>query len=869
MSRWITHFDQGSAGDRDLLGGKGANLCEMTRMGLPVPPGFIVGTDACRAHLADPLHGASGLREQIVAAVHILEEQRGKLLGDPSSPLLLSVRSGAKFSMPGMMDTVLDLGLNPATVKGLAKEVGDDRFAADSWRRFTEMFGRVVLGVPDDVFSQVRHDNAPLRGLTDPAELDAAGAESLVLAYRAAIEAHTNQPFPDDPWEQLAMSVEAVFGSWMGRRAIDYRRHEGIADDLGTAVTVQAMVFGNLGSDSGSGVVFTRNPATGQRQPYGDFLRGAQGEDVVSGVRVTEPFEALADHFPEAHLDLVGVLAQLEARYQDMCDVEFTVESGRLWVLQTRVGKRSAAAAVRIAVEIADQGLVTRPEAVLRVSPSQLERLLHPTFAPEAHRDVLTVGLAASPGAASGEVCFTADDAEARTAEGHDVLLVRTETSPEDLHGLLAAKGVLTSRGGLVSHAAVVARSIGRPAVCGADALEIDVRARRIVIGDVIIAEGDVLSIDGTTGEVVLGEVAVVTPKPPAELERLLGWADDMRDLGIRANADTATDAQRARSLGAEGIGLCRTEHQFLGDRLPLLQRVILATDDEERAAALAPLHEAQLKDFTELLQAMDGLPVTVRLLDPPLHEFLPDLHDLRVADATGALDEQGTALLAAAEHWGEHNPMLGIRGVRLGVLLPELYRVQVRALVSAACAVRSKGGHPHVQVMIPLVIGPEELAYAIAEVRDEIRSTLAALGAAPLDVRVGTMIETPRAALLAEAIAPLIDFCSFGTNDLTQMTFGFSRDDVEARLLPRYLALGLLPDDPFATIDVDGVGHLVRMALTQGRDAAPGVEFGVCGEHGGDPRSIAFFHDVGLDYVSCSPFRIPVARLAAAHAAS
>ncbi len=866
MATWIRHFHEGAAAERDLLGGKGANLAEMARMGLPVPPGFTITTDACRAHLADPSKLPDGLSDELDAAVSVLEAQVGRMFGDAADPLLLSVRSGARFSMPGMMDTVLDLGLTPDSVKGLAAAVGDERFAADSWRRFIDMFGRVVLGVPAGILDEVRAAHPAMRGLTDPSALDADGAMSLAHAYRDAIEAHVGEPFPDDPWTQLRAAVEAVFRSWSGRRARDYRRLEGIPDDLGTAVNVQAMVFGNLGDNSGTGVVFTRDPATGEPTPYGDFLVGAQGEDVVAGVRTTEPFATLADHFPAVHTQLVDVLADLESRFRDMCDVEFTIERGRLWVLQTRVGKRSAAAAVRIAVDLVDERVLTTDEAIRRVTPEQLERLLHPGFDPAADHETLTTGLGAAPGAASGEVCLTADDAVAAAEAGRDVLLVRVETAPEDLHGMVAAQGILTSRGGLVSHAAVVARSIGKPAVCGADEIEVDLVNRRITIGDVVVAEGERLSIDGTTGEVVLGDVAVVVPEPPEQLERLLAWCDDRRRLGVRANADTAEDARRARRSGAEGIGLCRTEHMFLGDRLPVLRRSILAEDPGEEAAALADLHDVQRSDFEDLLEAMDGLPVTVRLLDPPLHEFLPDVGELRLEQVTTGLDAEGEQMLAAAEHWSEHNPMLGIRGVRLAVLLPGLYRMQVRALVEAAVARQRAGGDPRVQIMIPLVVGTRELAHAVEDVRGTVAEVLAGLGA-ELEVHVGTMIETPRAALVASHLAPLVDFCSFGTNDLTQMTFGFSRDDVEARMLPRYLSLELLDDDPFATVDVDGVGRLVASAVGEGRAADPEVEFGVCGEHGGEPRSIAFFDRAGLDYVSCSPFRVPVARLSAARA--
>ncbi|MDX1620583.1 MAG: pyruvate, phosphate dikinase, partial [Nitriliruptorales bacterium] len=644
---WVQDFSDGDATKKDLLGGKGANLAEMTRMGIPVPPGFTVTTEACNAYLAD---GAlpEGLVAQLDAAVERLEDRLGRRFDDPSDPLLVSVRSGARFSMPGMMDTVLDLGLNPVTVKGLAAASDDEWFAYDSWRRFTEMYGRIVLGVPGEMLEDVAAPHLRDHEIDDPALLPPEAAQRLALDYRHAIESWSGTAFPDDPRDQLIAAVEAVFRSWNGRRARNYRRLEGIPDDLGTAVNVQAMVFGNLGQDSGTGVVFTRDPATGAPEPYGDFLLSAQGEDVVAGVRNTEPFAALADHFPDVHAQLVEVLDQLEDRFRDMCDVEFTVERGRLWVLQTRVGKRSAPAALRIAVDMADEGLISEEEAVRRFQPEQLERLLHPSFDPDATRTTLTTGLGASPGAASGRVRFTADEAEQHAEDGEAVILVRPETSPEDLHGLVAAHGVLTSRGGLVSHAAVVARGIGKPAVCGADEIQIDVESRCFSVGEIEVHEGDVVSIDGTSGEVVLGEVPVLTPEPTPELQRLLGWADRFRRLGVRANADTPEDAARARSFGAEGIGLCRTEHMFLGDRLPVIRQAILATAPDERRVALQKLHDLQREDFEGVLTAMDGLPVTVRLLDPPLHEFLPDVEELRIREVRGELDDAGKALLAA-----------------------------------------------------------------------------------------------------------------------------------------------------------------------------------------------------------------------------
>jgi pyruvate, orthophosphate dikinase len=861
--RYIKMFEEGSAEERDLLGGKGANLAEMTRMGLPVPPGFTITTEACRSYLTED-RLPDGLETEILAAVEDLEDRLGRRFGDPADPLLLSVRSGARFSMPGMMDTVLNLGLNSETVKGLAQATDDERFAYDAYRRLLDLYGRVVLGVDDDELRAVRDRITDDAGVADPSELDVAGLHALADAYEHVIEEVTGSPFPADPHAQLLGATEAVFSSWNGRRARDYRRMEGIPDDLGTAVNVQTMVFGNRGPESGTGVVFTRDPATGEPEPYGDFLLGAQGEDVVAGIRHTEPIAALADEMPDIYTELVDVLDRLEDRFRDMCDVEFTIEESTLYVLQTRVGKRSADAAIRMAVDMREAGIIGRDEALERVTPEQVERLLHPRFDPNASFEVLATGLNASPGAATGHATFTADEAESRAASGEAVILVRQETSPDDLHGILAAEGVLTSHGGLVSHAAVVARGIGKPAVCGASALDVDVAGRRFRVDGVEVGDGDLISIDGTTGQVVLGEVAVVTPSPSEHLNTLLSWADEVRRLGVAANADTGEDARRARAFGAEGIGLTRTEHMFLGDRLPIVQRLILADGAEELEAALTELHDVQLDDYMEVLEAMDGLPVTVRLLDPPLHEFLPDLVELLIADAEGGLDERGHVLLEAARHWEEENPMLGTRGIRLAVLRPEIYRMQARALMEAAVQRRADGGDPRVNIMLPLVVSEAELLHVLGEVREVADEVVTSAGV-ELDYQLGTMVETPRAALLAGDLAPHIDFISFGTNDLTQMVFGFSRDDVESRIMSTYLELGLLEANPFGTLDRPGVGHLVRFAVEQARAANPGIEIGICGEHGGDPASIAFCDEAGLDYVSCSPFRVSVARLAAA----
>jgi pyruvate,orthophosphate dikinase len=867
--QYVYAFEDGSKEQNYLLGGKGANLAEMTNLGLPVPPGFTITTDACKAFMAHEDHLPDGLLDEVAGRLTELEAKMAKRLGDDDDPLLVSVRSGAPFSMPGMMDTVLNLGLNDVSVKGLAKQTGNDRFAYDSYRRFVQMFGKIVLDIPGERFEDALAELRDQRGVgTDP-ELGADDLAGLVETFQDIVKDAAGIEFPQDPQEQLRLSIEAVFRSWNGRRARDYRKLEGIPDDLGTAVNVQAMVFGNKGDDSGTGVAFTRDPATGERRPYGDFLPNAQGEDVVAGIRVTEPLDAMAEHFPEPHRQLLDVMQRLEQHYRDMCDIEFTIEQGRLFLLQTRVGKRTAAAALRMAVDMEAEGLVDRRQAVLRIQPAQLDQLLHPQFDPSASYEAVAKGLNASPGAAVGSACFTADDAEAQRAAGARVILVRPETSPDDLHGMIAAEGILTSRGGLVSHAAVVARGMGKPAVCGAAELDIDVDGGELRIGATVVRAGETLSINGTTGEIVVGAVPVVTPEPSGPFETILAWADEFRRLGVRTNADLPADAALARRFGAEGIGLCRTEHMFLGPRLPIVQRFILAADESEEQAALEELEELQRQDFLGILEAMDGLPVTVRLLDPPLHEFLPDVEELAVRDSRGELDDTGRRLLRAAQQWRESNPMLGTRGVRLGVLKPGLYRTQVRALLDAAVARRLAGGDPRVEVMIPLAVTEPELALAVSWVREVAEETTAeAHGVGGVGYLVGTMIETPRAALVADHIARAAEFFSFGTNDLTQMTFGFSRDDIEGRFMPRYLELHLLDANPFETIDVDGVGALIRTAVERGRAARPDLKLGICGEHGGDPASVAFCHDVGLDYVSCSPYRVPLARLAAAHAA-
>ncbi len=854
---------------KDLLGGKGANLAEMTSvLQLPVPPGFTISTDACRAYM----NGGwpDGLDEEIARQVFRLEKTMGRKLGDPFDPLLVSVRSGAKFSMPGMMDTVLNLGLNDQSVEGLAHSTGDERFAFDSYRRFIAMYGRIVLDVDGDLFEHPLEAAKAKAGVKADNELSAGVLSILCDQYKAAVEKATGEPFPQKPRDQLNGAVEAVFRSWNGARAIAYRVRETISHDLGTAVNVQTMVFGNRDDNSGTGVGFTRNAATGENKPYGDFLINAQGEDVVAGIRNTEDLDHMKLHFPTIHAELLAIFGRLERHYRDMCDTEFTIEQGKLWMLQTRVGKRTGAAALKMAVDMTKgtgrgeaRWSISREDAIMRVTAEHLDAVLHPQF--DGSGIVLATGLAASPGAAVGAVYFTADDAVAAAERGEKVILVRNETSPEDVHGMMIAEGILTARGGLVSHAAVVARGWGTPAIVGAEAVKI--RGKQFNVGDVVVDEGDVISIDGTSGEVVLGAMNLRSAEPPAEFDTILKWADVVRKgkLGVRANADTGEDAANARSLGAEGIGLCRTEHMFLApDRLPIVREMILASTPAQEQAALEKLRAAQESDFLEILDAMDGLPVTVRLLDPPLHEFLPSVEELRVKEAAKGLTKKEHELLRAAEAWAEHNPMIGTRGVRLGVIKPGLYAMQVRALLAAAATLRGLGKNPIVEVMIPLTVTREEMALARSWVQAEIDVALEGMKRKP-DVTIGTMIETPRAAIRADEIAEVSDFFSFGTNDLTQLTFGFSRDDVESRMMPAYLQQGLLERNPFETIDQSGVGELVRIGARRGRETKPGLKLGVCGEHGGDPESIQLFYDAGLDYVSCSPFRVPIARLAAA----
>ncbi|MBI5230623.1 MAG: pyruvate, phosphate dikinase [Coriobacteriales bacterium] len=880
---------EGNKDMKFILGGKGANLAEMANMGLPVPPGFTITCQACMEYYnSNPPGFPPGLAEEMARNVADLEAKMGKSLGDPSDPLLVSVRSGSPFSMPGMMDTVLNLGLNDVSVQGLIAQTGNERFAWDSYRRFIQMFSKVVLDVEGDAFenaiNKMKHD----RGVKVDTDLTAEDLKELVEVFKGivatevstaefpqlAVDGHV--AFPQNVQQQLDLSIEAVFKSWNNKRAIDYRKMEKIADDLGTAVNVQTMVFGNKGDTSATGVGFTRNPADGTKEYYGDFLTNAQGEDVVAGIRNTEPIADLKTlpGLEEAGVELDGVFEKLEQSYRDMCDIEFTIEQGKLWMLQTRIGKRTARAALKIAVDMVDEGMITKDEAVLRIDPHQLDQLLHPQFDAKACYNVAAKGLNASPGAAVGEIVFTADEAEAEAANGKSVILVRWETTPDDLHGMIAAKGILTSHGGKTSHAAVVARGMGKPCVCGADKLKIDAKNRQALIDgtDIVLKEGDVISIDGTTGIVVLEAVELIEPEVSGDFDTILSWADEARDMGVRANADTPDDAALGRKFGAAGIGLCRTEHMFLGERKDIIQRFVLDDDSESRAKALQELLAAQVGDFLGIFEAMDGLPVTVRLLDPPLHEFLDSPRELEVEivkeECQGASAEQLAGkrkLLAQIDAMAEMNPMLGLRGCRLGITHPELYSMQVRAITMATCQLKKAGKDPRPEIMIPLVSVKTELDMLRAEAEAVVAEVSAAEGI-EVDIPIGTMIELPRAAVTADEIGQSADFFSFGTNDLTQTAFGFSRDDIESKFLPRYLERKVLTRNPFETVD-SGVAKLVEMGCDLGRQANPGIKLGVCGEHGGDPDSVKVFYKLGLNYVSCSPYRVPLARLAAAQA--
>ncbi|GHC41814.1 pyruvate, phosphate dikinase [Streptomyces flavofungini] len=887
--KFVYDFTEGNKELKDLLGGKGANLAEMTNLGLPVPPGFTITTEACKVYL-DSGDEPAALRDEVSAHLSALEKTMGKKLGQADDPLLVSVRSGAKFSMPGMMDTVLNIGLSDKSVQGLAKQSGDDRFAWDSYRRLIQMFGKTVLGVDGELFEDALDKAKETKKVTVDTDLDAAELKKLVTKFKKIVKSEAGRDFPQDPREQMDLAIHAVFDSWNTDRAKLYRRQERIPGDLGTAVNVCSMVFGNLGPDSGTGVAFTRDPASGQQGVYGDYLQNAQGEDVVAGIRNTVPLADLEQIDKKSYDQLMQIMETLETHYKDLCDIEFTIERGQLWMLQTRVGKRTAGAAFRIATQLVDQGLIDEAEALQRVNGAQLAQLMFPRFDEDAKVEQLGRGIAASPGAAVGKAVFDSYTAIKWSRSGEKVILIRRETNPDDLDGMIAAEGILTSRGGKTSHAAVVARGMGKTCVCGAEDLEVDTKRRRLTVNGHVVEEGDVVSIDGSTGKVYLGEVPVV-PSPVVEyfegrmhagaddadelvkaVHRIMAYADRVRRLRVRANADNAEDALRARRFGAQGIGLCRTEHMFLGERRELVEHLILADTDEERENALKELLPLQKRDFIELFEAMDGLPVTVRLLDPPLHEFLPDITELsvRVALAESRKDhnENDLRLLQAVHRLHEQNPMLGLRGVRLGLVIPGLFTMQVRAIAEAAAERKNAKGDPRAEIMIPLVGTVQELEIVREEAEQVIADVERTTGVA-LKLALGTMIELPRAALTAGQIAEAAEFFSFGTNDLTQTVWGFSRDDVEASFFTAYLEKGIFGVSPFETIDKDGVGKLVRDAVAAGRATRPDLKLGVCGEHGGDPESVHFFHEVGLDYVSCSPFRIPVARLEAGRAAS
>ncbi|HHK74970.1 MAG TPA: pyruvate, phosphate dikinase [Rhizobiales bacterium] len=880
MTKWVYQFGggsaEGSAGMRELLGGKGANLAEMSNLGLPVPPGFTITTAVCTAYYENDGKLPADVAPQADAALEHVAALVGGKFGDRNNPLLVSVRSGARASMPGMMDTVLNLGLNDLTVEGLAERAGDARFAYDSYRRFIQMYANVVLEMDHDLFEAILEEYKEEKGYHLDTDLDADDWIKITGQFKALVENELGKPFPQDVNTQLWGAVNAVFGSWNTPRAITYRRLHSIPDDWGTAVNVQAMVFGNMGDTSATGVAFTRNPATGEKMLYGEFLINAQGEDVVAGIRtphaITEKARkqagdqrySLEAAMPDSFQELKSICDKLEAHYQDMQDLEFTVQSGKLWMLQTRTGKRTAEASLKIAVDMANEGLIDEKEAISRIDPASLDQLLHPTLDPDAPRDLIATGLPASPGAASGEICFTANDAEARTAAGHEVILVRMETSPEDIHGMHAAKGILTARGGMTSHAAVVARGMGTPCVSGAGTLKIDAAAKTMSVGERSFTEGDIITIDGAAGEIMAGKVATRDPELSDDFATLMGWADAIRRMKVRANAETPEDAKMARKFGAEGIGLCRTEHMFFnGDRIVAVREMILSPDEAGRRKALDKLLPMQREDFVQLFTIMSGLPVTIRLLDPPLHEFLPHT-EKETATVAGVMGVDPSVLRARMAELEEYNPMLGHRGCRLAITYPELAEMQARAIFEAAVEVHRQSGETVTpEVMVPLVATKAELDM-VKEVIDRVAAQVQKEAGVEIDYSVGTMIELPRAALMAGEIAETAEFFSFGTNDLTQTTFGVSRDDA-ARFLNEYVKKGILESDPFVSLDTKGVGQLVRMGVERGRATRPGMKMGICGEHGGDPASIAFCGQVGLDYVSCSPFRIPIARLAAA----
>ena len=896
MVKYVYDFSEGDKSMKDLLGGKGANLAEMTKLGLPVPPGFTITTEACRAYLKESAVPES-LATEVTRALRGVEDQMGRHLGDPADPLLVSVRSGAKFSMPGMMETVLNIGLNDESVLGLAAVSGNERFAWDSYRRLIQMFGKTVLDIDGDLFSDALDDLKAERGVKGDTELTAEDLKGLVDTFKGIVKEQTGDDFPQDPRTQMDMGIEAVFRSWNTERARIYRRRERIPHDLGTAVNICTMVFGNMGENSGTGVCFTRDPSSGHSGVYGDYLENAQGEDVVAGIRNTLALSDLERINKPVYDELRAIMRKLETHYRDMCDIEFTVERGKLWMLQTRVGKRTAAAAFRIATQLLGEKLITRDEALGRVTGDQLTQLMFPQFDAKAEKELIARGMAASPGAAVGKIAFDNAQAVEAAEKGIKTVLVRRETNPDDLPGMVAAEGVLTARGGKTSHAAVVARGMGKTCVCGAESLVIDAAAGTVTIGDLVLTADDTIAIDGQTGEIFRGEVPVTdspvttylaegleaglaaagedagTRELVEAVDKLLSHADKVRRLRVRANADTPLDSKRAIEFGAEGIGLCRTEHMFLGERRPLVERAILsAPESDERQAAFDELEKLQKQDFLEMLEVMDGKSMTVRLIDPPLHEFMPALIELEtkvaVGKATGTLDPADEAMLVEVRRMHEQNPMLGLRGVRLGIYLPGLFALQMRALCEAAAELVGRGLNPRPEIMVPLVGSVRELQLVREEAEGIIASVAAAHGVDLSGISIGAMIELPRAAMTAEDLAEEADFFSFGTNDLTQTVWGFSRDDVEGVFFPQYIEAGIFGVSPFESIDVHGVGTLVSEGVRRARSTKPNIKLGVCGEHGGDPQSIHFFHNVGVDYVSCSPFRVPVARLEAGRAA-